>query len=347
MGKEIGRCVSVPNARRNAGAWSKNQRSAMNTREFAKIIARIESNVELRPWKCLVPGCEVRAIRSHLLQRKGIVSNLTEDNHLMEFRVKHISRQGPSNNWEFAREGVKRAFWEPLYCSQHDTDLFRSIEQGPVDFTKYRSQMLFLYRALCSELRKKVIVLEKQRRFLGAHTLAGIIDAEYIESAIKGTELGIQDLERIRLDQETDLQAGSETFSLRAYQYPFMPICAAALFTPVQRHVEPLSMSEPWSSVMICVIPIDGKLMVITGCHKQFANDWTRAYIDSWADLSQLQFEEKLTDLLATRTNTWCIGPALYKALSRQCIQQMLDYWDEHAQDLSAGQVAGFNMFKP
>lgn len=211
----------------------------------------------------------------------------------------------------------------------------------------YRSQLLFLYRALCSELRKKHILLETHRRILGSRTLAGLIDSEYIEGVIRGAQLGIQDIERIRLDQEADLQVGSMTFSLRAYKYPFMPICAAALFTPVQRHIEPFSMSEPWSSVMICIIPIDGELLVITGCHGKFANDWTRDYINSWADLSQVQFEEKLTDLLATRTNTWCISPVLLRSLSKQRIQQMLDYWDEHGQNLSAEQVAGFNLFRP
>jgi len=42
---------------------------------------------------CLHPGCNKKAINSHIMQKNGILSSISEDNHLWESSIDHFTEE--------------------------------------------------------------------------------------------------------------------------------------------------------------------------------------------------------------------------------------------------------------
>ena len=124
--------------------------------EIANKIDKIERHIEKKKWPCLHPYCKNIAINSHLLQRNGILDNVAENGHLYEARIKGIYRRIHDDEIVVLKKvGIRQAISYPLFCSEHDSTLFKPIEEKFIDFNDYNSQLLFSYRSLCSEIRKK------------------------------------------------------------------------------------------------------------------------------------------------------------------------------------------------
>ena len=128
------------------------------TNDTVKILAAIQKNMDKKSWPCIYGGCDQHAINSHLLQRHGVLDRVVENGHLCDYYK--WNRNPPI---EFKMVGLNRAISLPLFCHEHDSRLFRSIEQDEIDCSDYRMQLLLSYRTVCAEIRKKEMNIE----FLG------------------------------------------------------------------------------------------------------------------------------------------------------------------------------------
>lgn len=79
-----------------------------------------------------------------------------------------------------------------MFCNHHDTELFLDIEKNDPDVDDYRSQLLFSYRSVCAEMRKKEIEIDVNQRQLRSRILN--LDSFYLKECIRGLEIGIKDL---------------------------------------------------------------------------------------------------------------------------------------------------------
>lgn len=314
-------------------------------REIQRVIDGIQKNLERKSWSCLAPGCSNAAIQSHLLQRNGVLSTIAVDDHVYEFRIKGAFQLKPDDYSEVRRRGIRVSFTQPLFCTSHDGKLFAEIESATIDFQSYRSKLLFSYRSVCSELRKKERLMELETRIRNSKTLAGIWDQDISDSSLFGLALGVSDMNILKEAIETDLDSGSQSFEFTTLSYPQIGLCASALFSPTTASTDVLQKA-PFSSTIINLVPKDTELHVIVGHHQNYSNDWNRSYAKSWEGLSQVDLEQNITDLLVTRVESWCISPLLYKTLAPPRIQNLLDYWNQHMSDLSADQTPGFNLFR-
>ena len=109
---------------------------------------------------CLHPdaptGCG-RVIRSHTLQRSGIIKSLVgSDNHVRTFHPLH---PGPSEILKIHHVGWREASTFFGFCDRHDGQLFSAIENQP--FVGSEKQIFLIgYRALCHELYQKQAAME-------------------------------------------------------------------------------------------------------------------------------------------------------------------------------------------
>jgi hypothetical protein len=101
--------------------------------------------------RCLAPGmnCPNRAIRAHSVQNSRILELLACNGH-----VKTLSLQASRDNVEIVLEDVGRnkATTFEGFCSQHDTEVFRPIEEGPISINNGQHLFLLAYRAVAREL---------------------------------------------------------------------------------------------------------------------------------------------------------------------------------------------------
>ena len=58
------------------------------------IIAKIRANIKKKDCDCLFSDCETKSINSHLIQRNGILSNISIDGHLYELKVIDVNKFG-------------------------------------------------------------------------------------------------------------------------------------------------------------------------------------------------------------------------------------------------------------
>lgn len=322
------------------------------TRIKATILKNIRKNVNEKSWPCLHENCNTRSINSHLLQQKGILDNITEEGHLIEIKTRdHFQENQPDFNYK--RVGIKKAISLPLFCNHHDSALFKEIETHPISFNNKRTQLLFSYRSLCGELRKKEKILEINKRSLNSNILRDLLHPQgrkLLESQANGLTLGIMDMTFFKTEFENDLSDDRQnSFTFRTYKFESVKICVSAIFSPLfpeqMESAKTLNPEEPLSCVFVNVIPQPNDLYIIVGYHNKFTNSWIEDYIHSWGNLKTNQVQKKLTDLIGTRVESWSMAPSLLDKIPISTRNKFLKYWDDNAFNLSTSQTAHFNLF--
>ena len=195
--------------------------------EKMRILQIIRKNALNMNWKCMVDGCPEKTINSHLLQRHGVLDNIIEDGHMYELRVRDIfkwSKDVPPV--VFKKVGLNDAISYPLFCNHHDTELFLDIEKNDPDVDDYRSQLLFSYRSVCAEMRKKEIEIDVNQRQLRSRILN--LDSFYLKECIRGLEIGIKDLKFYEEQLLNEISTPKNLFTFEVAHFPFIPIYALA-----------------------------------------------------------------------------------------------------------------------
>ncbi len=105
--------------------------------ELLSRVDRVEKRLRKNPTECLCPDCHSNAIRSHSQQRRGSLSHIAENGHVMGIG-RHIAATLYGASAEsspypsITKIGLQEAsaFWG--YCNKHDTELFKCLETEPL-----------------------------------------------------------------------------------------------------------------------------------------------------------------------------------------------------------------------
>lgn len=311
------------------------------------IIQQITKNVNSKQRKCLLDSCEEIAINSHLLQVNGILDNIMVNGHLYQIKANDYFKIEKEGYLSLKKIGINNAMSEFLFCNQHDTLIFKNIESENIDFYSYNSQLLFSYRSLCCELRKKEKNLDIFTRTSNSNILN--IEKNEFNYDVLGTKYAIKDLMLYKKLIEEELNLPSEAFIFKTLEYPLIEISVSAIFSPLDPNFpfdELVNHITPLNNCFINVIPQKEKLIIITGYHKDHYDDWILNYINSWQDLSYELLQRKLTDLITTRVETWCLSEKLMTKIDKQSIELFKAYWNENGQNIDSTQKIYFNLFE-
>lgn len=314
---------------------------------YSIITNKIEKNVKKRvKWNCLTVGCKNTSIKSHLLQQNGILNNIsTDDNHLIEMRmVDYVKSQRAMV--ELKKIGIKQAISLPLFCSSCDTNIFKPIESSVFDTSEYKTQLLFSYRSLCSELRKQQISQLFKERCLNASTLRGLLDRNIMNESLRNTRNSIKGLELNKSKFESELTSEKGIFTFKTYYYPLIEVYGSATFSPTNFTFSLYQTPDNFKNIYINIIPEQSRLTIIVGYANHASNKWTEEYVDSWSNLSKIGLEQKLTELFATRIETWGLSEELFKKINRKNIKKFIDHWRDKGNDFSYYQKVDFNLFE-
>jgi hypothetical protein len=113
--------------------------------------------------------CKNFAIKSHSLQRRGPLSRIAEDNHVIkvgqELRAAPIGKRS-----NFEKVGLKKASTFAGFCANHDTEIFKPIEDGDFELN-IKNALVSAVRALALECNRKSMSIAIQKEtiaFLGS-----------------------------------------------------------------------------------------------------------------------------------------------------------------------------------
>lgn len=280
----------------------------------------MQKNANKAARQCLYKSCNETAIVSHLLQKRGIINSISEQQHVYENSLNAFKK----DFFAFNRIGLAEALSYPGFCNKHDTELFKDIESGVLDYKAYKTHLLLSYRALMIEKRKKEINIDWYNRILNAKTLAPHLDKGFImeiKESIKCEKEGMQDqqyheeffLSNIKDDTLRD-------FKFIYFELPKIELCSAAVFTYetseeialinlFQKH----KINEPLTEIYFHLLPLSEMSIVIMGClNKDIDKCWE--YIQGYSQGDEKYRLKKVSDLLICQVENWVCSPSFYNS---------------------------------
>ena len=322
------------------------------TNEYRRIIQNefgdIFKNIKRQQWRCIECGCTNTAINSHLLQRNGILNYVAEDGKVVMIKLKSMYGlkwgEAPAT---FQKIGVKEALSYNIFCRQHDSNLFKEIEDGEVDYYKYRHCALFFYRSLCAETRLKEIEREKFNLLLNSEKLTELGPEQammklYYQSMT--LEMGLMDLEAYRSWIYEDLHNNTESFVFESFEIPINGIFASAISNTFATEEEIMS-PDLAKMLFIQIIPQKEKSRIMFGYHKQYHNKNYETYIERWRNAKVEKLGYMLTGILIQLAN-WGMSPSLYEKLLPQNIETYYSLFWKDYRSLNQYPDESFNLFE-
>ncbi|REC39990.1 hypothetical protein DRF69_20600 [Chryseobacterium sp. 5_R23647] len=191
----------------------------------ARQYIKCKNSSRKRIKECFYPGCLNESINSHVLQRKGILDQISTDSHLWTFE-KDVFYE---NEFAFKRTGLKKAFAFNCFCNTHDTELFKEIENGDIDFTSYRTNLLFTLRTVYDEIYKKMVYANTRDCLLKNET--NLFDKDKLKKESENAKLAIDDLKILAGKILYDLDNDSQQFVIQNRAIPQIGLCVSSFFT--------------------------------------------------------------------------------------------------------------------
>lgn len=303
-----------------------------DTKKALNILRTIINRVNDQRRICQSPGCTNDSINSHLLQRNGILSHITENSHLIQIKPNDFFKIEKEGMLLFKRVGINQAISYPLFCNYHDTSIFKSIEDSPIDFLSYKSQLLFSYRSLCAELRKKERNVDTARSIMNSNTLSQLLSKSFFDNeriSLNGNQIAVSDLSSYKKEFESELTNPKGIFYFKTLVFPTYKVSISAIFSYVdnlKNIINRYSNSEPLNTIFANVIPQEHNLYVIIGYKKDKTDQWILDYIDKWDRCDPKDVGVLLSDLV-TRVETWAMAESVYSNISNSDLQNFKAYF--------------------
>jgi hypothetical protein len=269
---------------------------------------------------CYFQNCQELAIDSHILQRNGILNKISENGHVYALDYSIISDNGTV---KFERVGLAKAMTFKGFCKKHDNDIFLEIEnKDNINFNLYRVQLLFIYRNLLCELRKKEINIDFFEALLKEKIYRNYIGYEgidYFNTMIKGTKAGINDNlyyhNALIKDLEDD---NSKSYNFVVVEIPFLEVCLSA--TVAYEDLEtsfyfynsfPELINKPIDNLFINLFPYDKKSILMIGYHRNSFS--CQKYVEQFSKLSVEHIIKKISNFMLLNAEMWTCSPNFYQ----------------------------------
>ena len=279
--------------------------------EIAKIFTDCRNKSVETTNHCFYPGCKNKSINSHILQKNGILSSISKDRHLWEYKVDHFKKP----YIEFKNTGLNKIYTYLGFCSKHDDSLFKKIENNELDFNDYETNLLFALRTLYNELWLKQVVIKMQNCIIDSDIL---IDRELLNLSNEQNKLGIKDLTFFEKDLWKDLNEKSETFTIKYRELDKQELCLNAIYT-YDTSKEILDYKnkhnndmERLSEIFISFFPYKNKSILLMSYHNNDENK-VKSFVNQFFSENQKRVYRKITNLIIFHCETWVCSDNFYQ----------------------------------
>lgn len=303
------------------------------TKQQLALLAKIQKKV-LKGIKCQCPGCTEFAINSHLLQRHGILNNISCTHKFREVKYRYpIYWTTDNNKWEFKSIGINEALSHPIFCAKHDTELFRSIEVKNFNLDSYRNQLLYSYRALCSEIVKIEVVANQWKEIIKNNEDLNISFNEEVSEHIRKFLCTGTFLRKLKDELTEEISHNRGLFYFKHYVYPKLDIYASAIYGGDENDNLPYGVMIEESILFIHIIPRESTLDIIIGYPRSHVNSHIRQYIELWGNLDVNSLGYMLTDLFATKIENFGMSEELYNKIPEETKKRFIEFKNLHSND--------------
>lgn len=320
--------------------------------EFFKMWDSTFRNSTNKSRKCLVDGCEKIAIKSHTLQKNGILKQISEKNHLYQFSNVPPFQKADKGNFEIKRIGINDVYTFPGFCKEHDSSIFKLIEKSQLEIDSNKSINLFSYRALCQEIRRKEIALDVAKKMIESNFNIALV--LFMTDFKIGLNNGLKNLYYFKKELENDFENPKDKFIHRICEIPKIEICISAPLNISDKN-NPLSqthdqngniLNNPFVTSFVNIFPYQDKSYFMITLSKEFPCYWTENLFNIFQGLKPPNHLKLISDLITTRFEFWCISPQLRNTLSKKKITEMIKIWSDEVLNFDSIIETEFNVFK-
>lgn len=281
--------------------------------EFAESLQKARNSSNRFAYKCNCPNCETKAIKSHLIQRHPTLESIADvENKVLQFE----------DNWEDARSerwnlytsrirGINDAMQYPLFCSSHDSSLFKELEShNSIPFSK-RDCLLLAYRAACSVRHQE----ERRMHFYGYKVKENSGDLNGI--MLENSWPFIRRMDAVIDNLWNALEGNDNNYMFRMIAMPYIPIAASDCIVDENdyiNHITEQNYKEPLNCYFINLIPDNDRLLLLLGCDTRYDKEGEYQHIitdfPANCDIKYQIFIETIWGILIKCRN-WCCSPLL------------------------------------
>jgi hypothetical protein len=325
----------------------------MTKSELTSLYVKLQKKANDSVRICMHKGCKKQTIKSHLLQKNGVLSEIAECNQLFAISSDLFKEQ----LLNFKQIGINDAFTFPGFCDVHDNNLFKEIECSSVNFEGYRPALLLSYRARANERRKKEIAIDWCEKILDSFQISLYLDDVKIknfQNTIKMQKLAIQDSLYYEPFFIKDIENVMEiNFEFLHFELPKIPVCVSGVFTYetsdelyLLEYFNHYKFYEAPTNIYINVLPLKNKTLVILGCLKSRKEQcWN--YIQSFHCKNYMESLQRISDLLLSQVENWLCSPSFYKNHLKKSEQKILALKKKMAKETNERAIkSDFNLFE-
>ncbi len=271
------------------------------------------------PVTCFYPGCTVKAINSHLLQKNGILSVLAPNKHLWQIEIAEFNFE----RFKFEDRGINEIFSFNCFCNDHDAKLFKKIESGSIDFDDYESCLLFCFRTLYNEKFTKMVNVSHHKCLI--EKIPETFDNDEFKKQIEGEIKGIEDMKYNSDILWDDLLNNQQSFVFKHRDISPVELCVSSFYTyDTSIEMNAIGPDVRPSEIVINLFPYKGKTKLLMGYLKQDEKK-VKPYFNVFFSESEKRIWRRLTNLILFQCETWVCSDRLYKRTIQPVEQHFYD----------------------
>ena len=283
---------------------------------FSSILDDARRKSKEHDYYCCIPGCNKKALQhSHIIPQSALKKYICNSkNKLIQCQIDEIHPMSIYDTGEIPFEkfitiGINNAMSMPLFCKEHDNDLFCQYEKDADGAEPYetRFQVLQSLRAICAlkHYNTKLLIQSQYK---------STIDDFYVEDIYE---------EEQKLSQDIINKCNSTIFAL--YQSIETNNFSPYVFVCIELELLKLSVCDVLyddtdletdkctgqiKALFINIIPKNNHSYLILGYDKRYISNKLKDKMAEW----ELTLKEGLNiktlyDILCHCSNNWCISP--------------------------------------
>jgi hypothetical protein len=291
---------------------------------------------------CMYGNCKRIAIKSHVLQKNGILREISVDNHLIQPLPPSPFEMENKGVFDFKKIGVNDVYTFKGFCKEHDNKLFESIESNEnLDFEQANQKALLSYRGLCQEIRRKEIGLEWLDDMI---KLCPTNMIYLMQSSINGFKDGIKNLAFFKTQLENAINSNDFShFTFHTIKIPKIELCISV---PLNIDASINVASIPFTTSFLNIFPKGSNCYVVAGYHNDYKCNWTKKFIAKMNAGKKNIVLKEISDLLTFRLEFWTMSPELFNRISKRNLVEFKRLFTENVFDHSPRLKTNFNLFK-
>ncbi|WP_338627578.1 SEC-C domain-containing protein [Clostridium baratii] len=264
-------------------------------------------------------SCKGQIIGAHTLQNNGVLTKLSEKNHVFMIKPKVDKYGGKA---DFEKVGRNKATTFMGFCKEHDDKIFAEIEKEGYMGTE-KQKFLYAYRAFAQEYHKKERLMKSMQASFKLKP--SMLKSSFIVSNYRYRQLEMFDINEYK-------RKFDEAFRLNEYslletieivienEYDFAVTSMFTLITDLENNLVNDSYSkkfERMKSCFITVVPINNKTLILISWLKE-DNEIFKNYKRQIENLNEDELKNYLNNMLPRYTENIIFSPRLIEKWSTE-----------------------------